>query len=37
MDMELVDGYEDLPDDAKETVMRALQQGHVDDKDWNGV
>ena len=35
--MELFDGYEDLPDDDKEKIKRALEQGHVDDEDWKGV
>lgn len=37
MDMDLVDGFDTLPADAAETVKRALEQGHVDDDDWNGV
>lgn len=37
MDMELVDGYEELPEAAQEKVKRALEQRHVDDEDWNGV
>lgn len=37
MDMELVDGYDILPDDLQEKVKRALDQEHVDDDDWNGV
>lgn len=36
-DLELVDGYEELPDDAKEKVKTALEECHVDDDDWNGV
>lgn len=35
--MDLVDGYDELPEDAQEKVKRALEQGHVDDDDWNGV
>lgn len=35
--MEFVDGFDTLPDDAAEKVKRALEQGHVDDEDWNGV
>lgn len=35
--MELIDGYDDLPPQAQEKVKRALEQGHVDDDDWNGV
>ena len=37
MDMDLVDGYDTLPDEIKEKVKRALEQGHVDDEDWKGV
>lgn len=36
-DMDLIDGYDELPADAQEKVKRALDQGHVDDEDWNGV
>jgi hypothetical protein len=35
--LELVDGFDTLPEDAQEKVKRALEQGHVDDEDWNGV
>ena len=37
MDMDLVDGYDGLPEWAQEKVKRALEQIHVDDDDWNGV
>lgn len=36
-DIEMVDGYDDLPEDVKDKVQRALEQGHVDDEDWKGV
>ena len=36
-DIEMVDGYDYLPEDAKDKVQRALEQGHVDDEDWKGV
>lgn len=36
-DMNLVDGYEELPEEFKEKVARTFEQGHVDDEDWNGV
>lgn len=36
-DMELIDGYDELPEDAQDKVKRALEQGHVDDEDWKGV
>lgn len=35
--MDLVDGYDDLPADLQAKVKRALEQKHVDDEDWNGV
>ena len=37
MDMELVDGYDTMPEWAQDKVRRALEQLHVDDEDWNGV
>lgn len=36
-DMELCEGYTDLPEEEQEKVSRALDQGHVDDADWSGV
>ena len=36
-DMELCEGYTDLPEEEQEKVSRALEQGHVDDADWSGV
>jgi len=36
-DMELCEGYTDLPEEDQEKVSRALKQGHVDDADWSGV
>ena len=36
-DFELIDGLDVMPADAQEKVKRALEQGHVDDDDWNGV
>lgn len=35
-DLTMVDGYEELPEDAQEKVRKALEEGHVDDDDWNG-
>lgn len=37
MDMELVDGYDELAADSQAKVKRALEQKHVDDEDFNGV
>ena len=36
-DIDMVDGYDELPEDAKDKVRRALEQGHIDDEDWKGV
>ena len=36
-DMEMIDGYSELPAVVQVKVKRALDQGHVDDEDWNGV
>ena len=33
----MIDGLEELPMDMQEKVLRAIDQGHVDDADWNGV
>ncbi|KAL8706051.1 MAG: hypothetical protein Q9201_000873 [Fulgogasparrea decipioides] len=35
-DMEMFDGYEELPADLQEKVKQAVGQGHVDDDDWKG-
>ncbi|KAL8716337.1 MAG: hypothetical protein Q9220_000242 [cf. Caloplaca sp. 1 TL-2023] len=35
-DMEMFDGYEELPDDLKEKVKSAVEAGHVNDDDWRG-
>jgi hypothetical protein len=36
-DLELFDGYDELPEAEKEKMRRALEQGHVDDEDWKWV
>ncbi len=36
-DVDMFDGYEELPNDCQEKVKRALENGHVDDEDWKGV
>jgi len=33
-DMEYVDGFEDMTKEMQEKILRALEQGHVDDADW---
>ncbi|KAJ5625750.1 hypothetical protein N7510_002059 [Penicillium lagena] len=34
--LSLLDGFDELPEEFQATVKKALEQGHVDDKDWNG-
>ncbi len=31
------DGYEDLDDEDKARVAKAVEEGHVADEDWKGV
>nr|POF04175.1 parp-type zinc finger-containing protein c2a9.07c [Quercus suber] len=33
---DLIDGFDELPEAAQVKLQRALEQGHVDDEDWNG-
>lgn len=35
--VDLFDGYDELPEEAQEKMRQALEQGHVDDEDWKGV
>ncbi|KAL8995297.1 MAG: hypothetical protein Q9169_004941 [Polycauliona sp. 2 TL-2023] len=35
-ELEMLDGYDELPTDCQEKVKRALENGHVDDEDWKG-
>lgn len=35
-DVSMLDGYEELPDDLREKVKLALENGHVADEDWRG-
>ncbi len=35
--LDLFDGYDELPEHEQEKMRRALEQGHVDDEDWKGV
>lgn len=36
-DTEMVDGYDELPEELQEKVQYALANGHVPDEDWKGV
>ncbi|KAL2818864.1 hypothetical protein BJX63DRAFT_383086 [Aspergillus granulosus] len=35
-DLDLLDGYADLSEEHQEKLIRALDQGHIDDEDWKG-
>lgn len=36
-DLDILDGYEELPDWAQAKIQFALEHGHVEDEDWKGV
>lgn len=36
-DMEVIDGWEDLPQEQRDLLREALKQGHVGDDVWKGV
>jgi len=36
VDMNLFDGWEELPDEQKDKVKITVEVGHVDDEDWKG-
>jgi hypothetical protein len=36
-DVEIFDGYEDLPEADQEKIATAIKEGHVADEDWVGV
>ena len=36
-DLDIIDGYEDLPEEWKGKVRTMLKEGHVPDEDWKGV
>ena len=36
-DFTLLDGFDDLPEDFQKKVKEAIEQGHVNDDEWNGV
>ncbi|KAJ5105938.1 zf-PARP-domain-containing protein [Penicillium alfredii] len=35
-DYNLLDGYEELPEELQAKIRKGLEQGHVDDEDWKG-
>lgn len=36
-DTDMVDGFDELPEEAQQKVRDALAAGHVADEDWRGV
>jgi hypothetical protein len=32
-----IDGWDELPVEYQDKIREALEEGHVDDEDWNGV
>ncbi|PLB38473.1 uncharacterized protein BDW47DRAFT_104897 [Aspergillus candidus] len=36
MDLDALDGYDELEAGEQEKIQRAFEQGHVDDEDWKG-
>ena len=36
-DVDLFDGYEDLDEQDKAKIAKAIEEGHVADEDWRGV
>lgn len=36
-DLDILDGYDELPQWAQDKIKDALVNGHVDDEDWKGV
>lgn len=37
MEMGEIDGFDELSEENQEKVLKAAEQGHVEDEDWNGV
>ena len=36
-DVDMLDGYDEIPPDLQEKIKAAIEHGHVNDEDWNGV
>ena len=36
-DLDILDGYDELPTEYQDKIKYALQNGHVNDEDWKGV
>ena len=37
LDFSLLDGFNELTDELQEKVRKAIEVGHVEDEEWNGV
>jgi len=37
LDFDMLDGWEELSDEHKAKITKALEVGHVEDEEWNGV
>lgn len=35
--IDYLDGLDELPSEMKSKVLKALEEGHVDDSEWKGV
>lgn len=36
-DLDILDGYDELPTEHQNKIKYALENGHVNDEDWKGV
>ena len=36
-DLNVIDGYDDMPQEWQEKIRTMLREGHVPDEDWKGV
>jgi hypothetical protein len=37
LQFDILDGWEDLSDEHQSKITKALDRGHVEDEEWNGV
>ena len=36
-DLNIIDGYDEMPQEWQEKILTMLREGHVPDEDWKGV
>ena len=36
-DLNVIDGYDEIPQEWQEKILTMLREGHVPDEDWKGV